>query len=924
MERMPKRIVFFIHHLFAATKGYLGGVKRGGFQSSEAGGAEGKACGRRGRGGAGLFCKELALCIPKRDLAVEPIGLGDLSHDLHHRLCLRDLGGGDCDAILDEVALGCGRFQPYRSEEPARVIPARSGLLTTIKANFQLVVTSHQMVCEVMAKGEKSVGMDLELMTIQEDRRIAKGTLEVNQHALFGKACWELKVVSIPAHPSDPVAAFATLSPVLLRSGFPKPVCEHLAGGPVGGAWTRELLEWKLRELQSTACNAIRTAHNPQTPAFYELCDELGILVMDEIFDGWSQKAAKDYGALHFEKWWQRDLTTWVRRNRNHPCIVIYSVGNETHGKIAPRLVEMARQHDSTRPVTSGDSEKQVMDVRGINGASEKKSFFQTGPFEKAFVATEAPRTGQVRGFYQSRTWYRDGYPNARQQPFAIPDLTEQEVFPNALLPASEMANRKQIFLSSFDNATVRANARQHWQQVRDLPWIAGNCRWTGFDYPGEATYVHGGWPFHAFAGGTHDLAGFAKDLAYFYRSQWIEEPMVHLLPHWTHPLITEGTALPVQAYSNAEEVELFLNGQSLGIDQPGRNWDEMQCQWMVPWQPGTLLAIARMGGKEVAQHQFVTASKPTALHVERDLRYPKHPIITIEAMDQNKTPYPYGENTIYAHLSGDARLLSFENGHPADPTPPVASERRAFMGKARLFLQSPNNDYQLTLGSILGERRQLTSHQVSIAVQTLQGKTASLDEALTICYTLDGTEPTLAAPRYTAPFSVPAKCTVRATAYRGSAPLLVMSETFGPRLGLHWNEKGSTSEEGSATALQSETAKSKGAIIAKMGEGYRGKGYLDFRGKEGSIDFYQENDGPPGEASLVIRYAHADPTGQRPLEVTVNNERVAIAKFPRSRSWHSDWEEITIPVKIQSGANQIRLKTRGQSGPNIDEIDLR
>lgn len=878
-----------------------------------------------------------------------PYGFLSFSHDLTDHL---KAGRNELTVQLDcrqEPASRwyhpCGLFAPVWLEGTAResyLIP--DGIvITTPEASPTAAVV------EVVAEIENPEGLEVEVQLLDaENRLLAKETAPASARhtasfTLAEPARWSIespvlhsarvslrkaeqvvdeKRVSFGIRTIRWDAAegfFLNEESVKLRG-----VCEHLAGGPVGGAWPRELLEWKLRELQAMGCNAIRTAHNPQTPAFYELCDQLGILVMDEIFDGWSKKAAKDYGALHFEKWWRRDLTTWVRRNRNHPCIVIYSVGNETHGKIAPQLVEVVRQHDATRPVTSGDSERQEMDVHGINGASEKQSFFRTGPFEKAFVATEAPHTWQVRGFYQSLTWYRDGYPNERQQPFEVPDLTAQEVFPNAALSSDEMANRKQIFLSSYDNATVRVNARQHWQQVRDLPWIAGNFRWTGFDYPGEATYVHGGWPFHAFAGGTHDLAGFPKDLAFFYRSQWTVEPMVHLLPHWTHPLIAAGTVLPVQAYSNAEEVELFLNGRSLGIDRPGRHWDEMQCQWMVPWQAGTLLAIARTEGKEVARHQFTTASHPTDLLVATDLSYSQHPIITIESVDQNKTPYPYGENPIYAHLSGDARLLAFENGHPADPTRPVAGERRAFMGKARLFLHSPGNNYQLTLASIVGERRQLTSSEVSMVVQCFEGATAIASDQLTLCYTLDGTEPTLESAHYSAPFSVPADCTVRATVFRDRIPLLQMSETFGPRLGLHWSDLTTTRKVGSATALQAETAKYRGARISRVGAGYHGQGYLDFRGKEGSLHFYQENDGPPGAAKLVIRYAHADPKSLRPLDVFVNNQKIANAKFKASGSWNTDWRELTLPVNIQSGANQIRLETRGQSGPNIDEIDLR
>lgn len=696
-------------------------------------------------------------------------------------------------------------------------------------------------------------------------------------------------------------------------------VCEHLTGGPVGGAWTPELLEWKLRELKAMGCNAIRTAHNPHHHFFYDLCDRLGILVMDEIFDGWLKKAPQDYGALHFQEWWRRDVQSWIRRDRNHPSIVIWSIGNETHGKVAPDIVKLVNELDPTRPVTSGDSNREKMNVIGINGGSEKKSFYEKGPFDRAFVATEAPHTWQVRGFYKSRTWYRDGFPNKRQEPFAIPDLTEKEVFPNTFLAPEQMANRKQIFLSSYDNGTVRINARQHWEKVRDLPWLSGFFRWTGFDYPGEAGYVHGGWPFHAFASGTNDLAGFRKDLFYFYQSQWSDEPMVHVLPHWTHPQIAPGTLIPVHVYTNAQEVELFLNGKSLGIDKPGTAALEMQCEWMVPWQPGTLVAIARTNGKEVARHGHFTADSPAWLKPSIDQTFPTYPIVTLDIVDASGTFQPYGENTLFTHLTGNARLLSFENGHPADPSKPVSDQRRAFMGKARLFLQSPDNNYQLVIGSILGERRQLNSNLTAIDVKTItNGKIASQD--FTIHYTLDGSNPTTASARYVGPFRTPAVGTVKAIVLRGQETILTLEETFGPDLGLHWSDLSKTSDTGSSTALQAEEANYKGAVASKDTLGFHGKGYLDFQGKEGFIEFYQENDGPPGDATLHLRYFPNSSKKQSSFRITLNGKALTV---PRLRAKGS-WQKLTIPVKIRSGANTLRLKTTGKNSPLIDEVDFR
>ncbi len=490
------------------------------------------------------------------------------------------------------------------------------------------------------------------------------------------------------------------------------------------------------------------------------------------------------------------------------------------------------------------------------------------------------------------------------------------------------MRNSKQIFLSSYDNATVRINARQNWQLLRDTPWFSGHFRWTGFDYPGEASYVHGGYPFHSFAGGALDLAGFEKDLYYFYQSQWTTTPMVHILPHWTHPRMKPGTLVPVQVYSNADEVELLLNGQSLGIRKPGTRWDQMQCDWLVPWTPGSLTAIARRGGKEDARTRHLTASAPSKLSIQADNSYPRNPILTFTTTDSEGRFYPYGENRIFVKAEEPITVLSFENGHPADTEPPVATNRRAFMGAARLFLDrnpAPEKT-SLIAGAILGERRQLSSKLAAIDVHriTLDGSPAAGD--FTIHYTIDGTEPNINSPRYSTPFEIPATCMVKAIAMLDGKPALEMEESFGPTLGVHWAspDEAVTATEGASTALQAESAKFGKARVLKEGKGFLGAGYLDFKGAEGKVEFYQENDGPAGDSTLVIRYAHADPKKQRPMDVILNGRKVATVRFPPTASWNEDWKTIELSCRIQNGANALILRTTGQSAPNIDQVEFR
>lgn len=570
-------------------------------------------------------------------------------------------------------------------------------------------------------------------------------------------------------------------------------MCEHLTGGPVGGAWSPTLLEWKLRLLQSMGVNAVRTAHNPALPMFYELCDRLGLLVMNEAFDGWKRKAEFDYGALHFDEWWERDLSDFIRRDRNHPSVILWSVGNETDGAIAEALVAHCHELDPTRLVSSGAAGTEAMDIIGINGFSERLSFFSEGPFERPFIASEAPHTWQVRGFYKTKTWYRNGFPNEHQDPFPIPDLEPEEIFTSALMPAAEQANPKQVFNSSYDNATVRINNRQHWEKVRDLDWISGFFRWTGFDYPGEAGFVHGGWPFHSFMGGALDLAGFPKDLFFFYQSQWTQAPVLHLLPHWTHPRMPEGTLIPVHAYTNAAEVELFLNGKSLGVERPGTAWDEMQCEWRVPWRPGELTVVGRdEKGREVTRQVMRTAGPPARIEGTTEDLGGGTALVTLSTVDAQGVLYPYGENRLFVSVPPSVRIRAFENGHPADCDPPVASDRRAFMGLARIFLEfSHGSDTpapMLTVGAILGERRQLTSDRVHIDLRHFDlGGTEARGGAERIHYTTDGSEPTRESPRYADPFAVPAEATVKAVVYRGADAILRLEESFGPDRGLHW-----------------------------------------------------------------------------------------------------------------------------------------
>ncbi|GGZ38119.1 beta-galactosidase [Echinicola pacifica] len=706
-------------------------------------------------------------------------------------------------------------------------------------------------------------------------------------------------------------------------------VCNHQDAGALGAAVPDKILRYRIRQLKDMGVNAIRTAHNPQTPQFYDMCDEMGMLVMDEIFDGWEQKADQDYGARFFQEWWERDLSDWIKRDRNHPSIIIYSLGNETHGEIAKDLVAKCHALDPSRPLTSGHSESQYMDVLGVNGASEKKGWFDEMPTDRVFIGTENTHTWQVRGFYRTKTWYRDGYPNQRQQPYDYPDLTEEELFTYDWTDAAGKNHYKQVFNSSYDNAMVRLNSRQSIELLRDIPNYAGTFRWTGHDYIGEATYVHGGWPFKAFMGGAIDLANFEKDLFYLYQSQWTTDPMVHILPHWTHPTLAEGSLVPVWVYSNCDEVELLHNGKSLGKKSPSKSWDQMQCQWMVPYLPGSLQAIGYKEGKEMTRETIRTAEAPSQLSISVDgeaLQAKKGDIaqIRISSRDAKGEFYPYGENKTSFVVLGPGKIKALDNGSPIDTANHVeASSRSAFFGLTRAYIESTasEGDISVVAASILGEKRQITSRKVAIDVKVLGLRGKVISPRIEVYYTTNGRNPSQGSSRYQQPFEVEKGTTVRALVTLDGMPVVHLEESFGTGEGMVWDSKAPAKI---LAGDQAEDASYVQAIVSADGKGYSGEGYLDFgRNAGGYVDWYQENDGSAGEFTLELRYS-ASPKirDQYRVRLMVNGMEKNLL-LPATANYRTDWAVEKITVQLGAGANTIRFIPMDDDGFAIDQLKV-
>ncbi|ANQ52448.1 DUF4982 domain-containing protein [Flammeovirga sp. MY04] len=477
--------------------------------------------------------------------------------------------------------------------------------------------------------------------------------------------------------------------PILMKG-----LSNHQDAGPVGVAVPQDVWHRRLTMLKEMGCNALRTAHHPFAPEFYAMCDSMGFMVMDEAFDGWwKPKAEFDFG-IYFEDYWKQHLESFVKRDRNHPSIVIWSVGNEVPkftNEEQEKLVTELKKHDTTRPVSQGRGYKGTfIDIAGFNGHGEMRNvledYHKQHP-DQLIIGTEITHTLQTRGIYRTKTWYRtkdnpapwekpSQFKSLEPKVYKIPDLSEEEVFTGI----------SKKYQSSYDNSIVRIGVRDDWNRVEEMDYYVGNFRWTGFDYLGESF----NWPARTANFGIIDLAGFPKDHYYLYQSLWSDKPMVHLLPHWTHTG-KEGVEIPMVAYTNCEEAELFLNGKSLGKKAMDKTH---QIVWLVPYEVGSIKVIAYTDGKKMAEKKYYSASEAKAIDIQVDK-------LTLEAnssdvahceiniVDENGHFVPNADNELFFKVEGAGQLLASENGDILDMSSSKHSlTRKAFNGKCLLMVQ--------------------------------------------------------------------------------------------------------------------------------------------------------------------------------------------------------------------------------------------
>ena len=461
-------------------------------------------------------------------------------------------------------------------------------------------------------------------------------------------------------------------------------VCDHHDLGSLGSALNTRALERQLQILKAMGCNGIRTSHNPPAPELLDLCDKMGFIVMDEAFDCWEVgKVDFDYH-LYFKQWHKRDLVDQVLRDRNHPSVIIWSIGNEIPQqgdtsalRIAPELAAIVHSLDTTRPLTTAndrpDTSNKIIksgaiDLVGYNYHEASYATFHDRYPGKKFIATETTSGLETRGYYDMPS-------------------DSIRVWPSNF---GKFVGNTDNTVSAYDNVRPPWGSTHEatWKVMKKYDFLSGFFIWTGFDYLGEPTPYS--WPSRSSYFGIIDLAGFPKDIYYMYQSEWTNKPVLHIFPHWNWPL---GKTVDVWAfYNNADEVELYLNGKSVGIRK--KNGDDLHVMWRLKFEPGTLKAVSRKDGKVVLTQEIHTAGKPAKIELSadrsiinadgKDLSF-----ITVKVLDKDGNVVPDADNLVNFKLNGNAFIASVDNGDPVSHDSFKVPYRKTFHGLALAIVQS-------------------------------------------------------------------------------------------------------------------------------------------------------------------------------------------------------------------------------------------
>lgn len=481
-----------------------------------------------------------------------------------------------------------------------------------------------------------------------------------------------------------------------------KGVCLHHDLGPLGAAVNIRAIERKLEIMKEMGVNGIRTAHNPPSPELLDLCDQMGFIVMDEAFDMWAHaKNPHDYATV-WEQWHKKDLEDQILRDRNHPSVFMWSIGNEIPEQWSPEGAEIGRELsaivkglDTTRVVTAGmnppihvnndevtiqfeDTAAEpnalagsgALDLIGYNYAHQTYEDHQKNFPNTPFIASETTSGLQTRGFYE--------FPS---------DTTK--IWPVRWDLVFTQGNEDNT-VSAFDQVRTPWGSlhEETWKIIKKHDFLSGMFVWTGFDYIGEPTPYQ--WPSRSSYFGIVDLAGFPKDVYYMYQSEWTDTPVLHVFPHWNWE---EDTLVDLWVYyNNADEVELFLNGESLGVKS--KEGDDLHLMWRVPYEKGTLKAVSRKDGKVVLEREVKTAgiASELSLTADRSTIYADGEdlsFITVDVMDENGVIVPRASDQISFTIDGPGKIVGVANGDPTNHESFKGQTHKAFNGKCLVILQA-------------------------------------------------------------------------------------------------------------------------------------------------------------------------------------------------------------------------------------------
>ena len=509
-----------------------------------------------------------------------------------------------------------------------------------------------------------------------------------------------------------------------------KGVCLHHDLGPLGAAVNKSALIRQIQILKDMGCDAIRTAHNMPSQMQMDVCDSLGMMVMAESFDMWNYKKCKNGYARFFSRWADRDIENLVRAHRNHPSIIMWSIGNEIPEQgmqggrdIAMHLQDLCHQLDPTRPVTQGMDRAesalstgfaQVMDVPGFNYRVQKYDNNIKQLWQGFLLGSETASTVSSRGVYKFPVVVSD---NSQYSSWA------KNYDPEAIKKADGQCSSYDVEYCSWSNLPD-----DDWVWQDDKPWVIGEFVWTGFDYLGEPTPYDEYWPSRSSYFGICDLAGLPKDRFWLYRSKWqTREHTIHLLPHWTWGKERRGELTPVYCYTDYSEAELFLNGKSQGRirKNPNERLDRYRLRWNnVCYEPGELkVVVFDENGKKCGEKILKTAGKPARLRLDcwtqqsdlspltshlsplkadgNDLAF-----VTVSLVDKNGTLIPDAADQLQFDVTGDGSFRGVCNGDATSLEPFTQPTMKLFSGQLVVVLQAAKKAGTLTLKVTDKERR--------------------------------------------------------------------------------------------------------------------------------------------------------------------------------------------------------------------------